>query len=141
MDLFGAQKVKERKSHFRNLVGVASADGTIDKNEKDLILRIGKRIGLTKNDINEVMRSGKISFTPPASLGKRFEQLYDLVIVMLADGKIYQREMNYCQKVAKALGFNPVVINQLINLIIEQSRKGVQKEKVKSEASEFLNGL
>lgn len=59
----------------------------------------------------------------------------------LIDGKIHQNEMDYCLEMAINLGFRPTVVNELINYIIEQANKGVQKERVKSEASAFLNGF
>lgn len=141
MDLFGSKKSKERKSHFKNLIGLAATDGNIGPNERELILQIGKRIGMTKKEVESVLKSGNIAFSPPETPEERFEQLYDLVLVMLIDGTIHQREMDYCLEMAMAMGFRPTVVNELIDFIVEQANKGAQKEQVKSEAAEFLEGF
>lgn len=142
MGLFGSSKSRQRKSHFRNLIALAVADGKLDESEKKLLDAIASRIGLTEKEALKVLNSPKkVKFTPPSKPEERFEQLYDLVLLMMVDGDIDEDEMEYCRRMAIAYGFKTAAIDELVKHIVTQVKNGVNKEKVKSEAFEFLVGL
>ena len=47
----------QRLSHFRNLIAIAFSDGSVDESEKDVMLAIGKRIGITSYEIQEILEN------------------------------------------------------------------------------------
>lgn len=65
LELFDSRDKKKRLSHIRNLVALACADGSLDKNEMDLIFKIGVRAGLSPDELQRIFqRPDSIAFYP-----------------------------------------------------------------------------
>jgi len=122
---------KASKEHFLHLVQVANADGVIDKAESTLLHRIGKRLGFTDPEIDELIqkKDAKI-FTPPYELEKRFHQLYDVVAMALADGVLFEPEIRMIKKLAIASAFDDKDTEQLVNLLINGINYGKSEEQL-----------
>jgi uncharacterized tellurite resistance protein B-like protein len=67
------------------------------------------------------------------------EQLYDLIRMVLADGIIDPRELTVCSTIAEKLGFQKENIPDLIDYLIEEKRKNVDKDKLISKIRLTLN--
>jgi len=135
MTLFESRQTKEHKSHLKNLIALCCADGDVNPHEVDLIMAIGlKRLKMSKKEIEKVLKKpSKVKFTPPKDNDERFHQLWEMIVLMFADGKITQDEMDFCITMATKLGFRPTIVDQLVREIIDGIKKGLQKEKVKSD--------
>ncbi len=126
LELFDSRDKKKRLSHIRNLISLACIDGQIDKNELDLIFRIAIRGGLTPEEFKRIVdRPDSVSFTPPDNYRERIEQLYDMVLVMMIDGEIHEKEIALCKLSAIRLGFKHQVIDKMIHDIIDSIAKGI----------------
>ena len=111
---------KQDKEHFRHLIEVAMADGTIEDDELKMLHRMGRNLGLTEPEVNNLLESQKnSSYNPPYELSKRFEQLYGIIKMVLADGKIDNNEMRMATNIGLRSGFSesevPVLLSLLIN--------------------------
>lgn len=111
---------KQDKEHFRHLIEIAMADGTIEDDELKMLHRMGRNLGLTEPEVNELLESHKNSaYNPPYELSKRFEQLYGIIKMVLADGKIDNSEMRMATNIGLKSGFSesevPVLLSLLIN--------------------------
>lgn len=123
LDQFDHPERKQDKSHFKNLVQVALADGNIDALETEMLQRLGKRMGLTEPEIFGLIESTKQSlFDPPYELSKRFEQVYNIIKMILADGKIENSEMRLASGLALKSGFTDEEIPGLLMLLIDGIR-------------------
>lgn len=123
LDQFDHPERKQDKSHFKNLVQVALADGNIDALETEMLQRLGKRMGLTEPEISGLIESTKQSlFDPPYELSKRFEQVYNIIKMILADGKIENSEMRLASGLALKSGFTDEEIPGLLMLLIDGIR-------------------
>ncbi|MBY0425995.1 MAG: TerB family tellurite resistance protein, partial [Cytophagales bacterium] len=69
----------------------------------------------------------------------RFEQIYELVQMMMADGKIHEQEMDFCVDVATKLGFRKAIVGIVVRKIVIGLQESTPKEKIKDEAAVFLN--
>lgn len=128
-ELFDSRDKKKRLSHIINLVILACSDGSLDKSEMDLIFQIGIKGGLTPDELNRIFsRPDSINFHPPESYRERIEQLYDMVLVMMADGEIYENEMRVCKTISIKLGFKPQIIDKMVNNIIKLIADGIVAE-------------
>lgn len=123
--LFGGMTEKQR-SHFRNLVSVAMADGRIDEKEREMLGQLGQRLDLTDDEIASILEqpeSGR--FLVPETQKLRLRQLIECVMMMLADGCIDDAEMLLCRQLASRLGFKAdQVVPRLIELIVAQGGDG-----------------
>lgn len=120
LEHFDHYEKKQDKDHFMNLIQVALSDGVIDNEELHLLHRFGKKVGFTLPEIDSFIEvSCKEKYNPPFELSKKFEQLYDIVKMILADGIIDTNEMHYANNYATKLGFSENEIPKLLSLLIQ----------------------
>ena len=138
-ELFESKKTKQLKNHIKNLVALSSADGNIDDSEKEILIRIGTKKGLKRIEIQRIIDNpGDVSYLPAATDDERFEQIYDLVELMLADGVAEDNELHFCVEMAEKLGFRKAVVGVLIRKITLSLLEGLDKETIKKEVRAFL---
>lgn len=129
LDHFDHSDRKQDKEHFRHLVLVALADGIIDDIELKMLCRLGKNMGFTDPEIDDLLESSKKSaYNPPYELTKRFEQLYGIIKMVLADDKIDNNEMRLARGLALKSGFTEAEIPALLSLLIKGIREGEDEE-------------
>ncbi len=139
LEIFDGRDKEERLSHIRNLIVLSLRDDTPSKEKFEIIKNVGTRIGLTETDLKRILeRPESIEFIAPKDDDERIEQLYDMVAVMMVDGKIDSREINYCKTVAIKLGFVPEVIDEIIAQLIDLIVEGIAVEIVKTKLKALL---
>jgi uncharacterized tellurite resistance protein B-like protein len=130
LNIFDSKDKKNRMSHMLNLLAVACADGKFEQSEIDLFLQIGKRIGITEDELRRVIQNpGSVKLTAPDNDTDRIALLYDMVLMMMVNGDIDENEVLYCKNTAIRLGFNHKVIDVMVTKVIEMVKKGVGNEK------------
>ncbi|WP_347158448.1 TerB family tellurite resistance protein [Pontibacter chitinilyticus] len=128
------------KSHITNLGALAKIDGHLDPAEMKFIVSIGKKNGMRPNEVRELLASAeKVEPQLPTNDSDRFDQIYDLVEMMLADGIVDETEMNFCINMAARLGFKKTIVGVLVRKISMGVKDGQSREHIKSEAQSFLN--
>ncbi|MBL3656908.1 TerB family tellurite resistance protein [Fulvivirga sediminis] len=114
LNIFGSGDEK-RRSHVKNLITVAMADGHLAKEEWDLLVIIARKLGMNNEDIQSIKDNPEdVKFTPPKKYDEKIQQVEDLVSVMMIDGDVDKNEMELCKKLALKLDLLPRVINDLI---------------------------
>lgn len=126
-------------SHVKNLIEVALSDGHYDKKEEQLLKDILKRNGWGAFYINKVKKKiDKIEFIMPESDNARFDQIYDLITMMMADGDIDDNELRVCNKYAVKLGFNAKLVEELVFSIRENVSVGHSIEETRKRIRYML---
>ena len=124
IDLFKSRESREKLSHLMNLVAVAFADGKLENNEMAALTTVMARDGLTASDLERCIKKPQgIKFLPPETPGKRVVYLKDMVLLMMCDGDIDDRELALCKATAIALGFKHEVIDAMIMNIITDIKR------------------
>jgi uncharacterized tellurite resistance protein B-like protein len=97
---------------------MAYADNELHPNEKALLLTVGERIGLSDQEINELI-AHPILTNDEESIGEidRYMLFEDLLDVMMADGKITDEEIDLCRSYAAKMGFNTNIVNHMVDKI------------------------
>jgi len=112
--------------HFIHLIEIALADGKIDKKETALLHHLGINAGFTHSQIDSIIDSTcKSVYNPPDELSKRFEQFYEIIKMVLADGVIDKNEMRLANTLAAKSGFHESEIPNLLVLLI----RGIKENK------------
>ena len=107
---------QKKLSFFQNLIIVAAADGLLDNDESDFILSIGNRLGLTADDVLPIANNlGVLSFIIPEDGLQKTIELQTLVMMMVADGQIHDREYIMCQDYANRIGYGKEILDDMIN--------------------------
>ncbi|WP_192820506.1 TerB family tellurite resistance protein [Rufibacter sp. LB8] len=137
--LFESEETKRLKSHIINLGALAKIDGHLDSAEMDHIISIGERKGMRPQDIRSLLADCQnIKLTMPSNDLDRFDQVYDLVEMMLADGIVDDSEMDFCLDIATKMGFRKAVVGVLVKKITTGVKDGLSREEIKTEALSFL---
>src|SRR3978361_1303230 len=97
MEIFESKKVKGVRSHINNLISIANSDGNFSIAEKRLIFAIGRRQGLTNEKLKDIIKSNEpVKFKVPEDDSQRFDQVAELVEMLLADGTATENEIATC---------------------------------------------
>jgi hypothetical protein len=122
---------KQNKEYFVHLVRIAKADDTISNSELELLHRIGRKLGFTDPEIeNLIATTDKSDYIPPYELSKRFEQVYEIVKMTLADGVIDNHEMRLATSFAIKSGFDDSEIPRLLGLLLSGIKQGKDEEEL-----------
>src|SRR5574344_1878393 len=110
------KKDSKKLSHIKNLIAVASADGRLYRSELAGIAAVLARENMSPEDFDYCLKNPeKIKFTPPTSNEERVRYLTDMVLIMMADGKIDKSEYAICWETAIELGFRDDAVNIIID--------------------------
>lgn len=130
-DYFDHPLKKQNIEYFVHIVRIAKADDIVSNTELELLHRIGRKLGLTDPEIEKLIETtGKSDYIPPYELSKRFDQVYEIVKMTLADGIIDKNEMRLATGFAIKSGFNEDEIPNLLVLLIHGIRDGKDEEEL-----------
>jgi uncharacterized tellurite resistance protein B-like protein len=122
---------KHNKEYFIQIVRSAKADDIIHNSELELLHRIGTKLGLTEPEIKILIEeTDKYDYIPPYELAKRFEQVYEVVGMIMADGKVDESEKRLVTGFAVKSGFSDEEIPGLISLLIAGKKEGKDEEEL-----------
>lgn len=125
---------KISRDHFIHLVQVARIDGKISEPEIKLLHKEGKKFGLTDPEIDKILNSkDTLSYQPPYSLKDKFEELFNISEMIMADGIVTESENRMIRKCAIAAGFSDETIEKLIELLFEGVKEGEEEETLFNE--------
>lgn len=117
IDLYHPEREKLH-AHFANLVRLAKADGIIDDSERQHLYKLGKRINMTQEEVDVfISKPLTDAFIPPIELEDKFEQLHDMIAVILADGSIDEAEKKLCRSFIIGLGLDDSKTDRIIEVI------------------------
>ena len=137
---FENEQAKKIKGHLFNLAALAKADGHVDDREMSFIITVGKKNGVSAGEVRKIIAGNA---TNPADLphtdSERFDQIFDLVDMMLADGVVDETEMDFCIDMAEKLGFRKAIVGVLVRKISQGVKDAIPRERIKDESLSFLN--
>lgn len=139
LSFFEKEETKKLRSHIANLGALAKIDGHVDPTEMNYIISIGKKHGMKPDEVrNLVSNTSKNTPHLPANDSERFDQIYDLVEMMLADGIVDESEMEFCINMATKLGFKKDVVGTLVQKISIGVKDGLARELIKQDAEAYF---
>jgi hypothetical protein len=122
---------KIRKDHFVHLVQVAEIDGKIDPIEMELLHKEGKKFGLTDPEIDALIDKEKdFHYVPPYSLHEKFDEMYNIALIVCADETVSEAERKMLRRYAIAAGFDYNLIELLIDVLLDGIKSGEEEEKL-----------
>ena len=130
-DIFQSSEKKKRLSHIRNIIAVMTADGKVQPEELVLLVKIGKRWGISEREIRRILNNpSSIKLYVPKSIKERVQQMLEMTMMMMVDGKIDATEMMICKVAAVQLGFKPAIVDKMIKDIIDIVQKSTPDDAV-----------
>ena|SRR5688572_6848131 len=138
LGFFEHQYLSYKKNHIRNLLALAKVDGHMHEKEERLLYRIAKRYGLKERQVKQLVDSNeKYKLIVPDNHNDRMNLLYDLVLMVYADGVVDDHEIEFCEEAVKQFGMK----KGLVPWLLEEFEKGTppppdEWEEIKAEAKE-----
>jgi len=119
------------REHFLHLVQVAKIDGVIQDNEYRLLHKEGRKFGLTDPEIDQfILTEDADNYHPPYALHDKFEELYNIAEMVLADEVVSESEMRMIRRYAVAAGFSDETVEGLLEILIEGVAKNEDEESL-----------
>lgn len=137
---FENEQAKKIKGHLCNLAALAKADGNIDDREMNFIITVGKKNGMSGPAVRKLVAGQTTCESDvPSNDSERFDQIFDLVDMMLADGIVDEMEMDFCVMMAEKLGFRKAIVGVLVRKISQGVKDAIPRDDIKEESLSFLN--
>ncbi len=114
---------KQKKlAFFQNMLLVAVADNYLDESESNFLLSIGEQLNLTEQDTIPITDNlSVLSFIIPEDGMQKTLELQTLVMMLLQDGEVEEREYNLCLEYTRKIGYSKEILDELIaNLRTQQ---------------------
>jgi uncharacterized tellurite resistance protein B-like protein len=128
-DFITDQGKKINRTYYRTLIQVCRIDGKISSSELEMLHREGRKFGLTDPEIeNLIEKEGDHEYHTPYSLDEKFEQLYNVGVMILADKVVTEEEKKAIRRIATEAGFNDEIIEFLRVLLLEGIENNVSEE-------------
>ena len=139
---FENEQTRKVKNHIQNLAALAKADGHLDEREMSFIVAVGKKNGIRADQIRSIVASSSLNrVVVPSNDSERFDQIFDMVDMMLADGIVDDSEMDFCTIMAEKLGFRQDVVGVLVKKISQGVKDGMEREVVKTDTQTLLRSI
>jgi uncharacterized tellurite resistance protein B-like protein len=127
------------KEQLNVLINLAASDKLIDDREVKTIHMIGKAGGLSREEVDEMIKRPK----PIGDLGtftedQKFENLYQLILMMKSDGQVFKSEIHFCETVAERLGYRKDVISELAAKVYSDPSITSDRRSLMARAHKFL---
>jgi uncharacterized tellurite resistance protein B-like protein len=114
------------KSHMRNLIEIAAADGSLAEEEQRLLEYAAQRNNITALQLKDIQaNTSKVRFEIPGNEEEKFFQLYDLVQMMSVDKNIHGEELRLCEIFAIKFGYRKEIVREMIEMIRENIEKWI----------------
>ncbi len=137
---FEHQYLSFKKNHLRNLIALAKADGHLHKEEEKMLYRMGEKYGLKDRQIASLIRSNKkTDLQIPETHEQKMNQLYDLVMMVYADGVVEESEVDFCEELMDEFGFKKGIVNWMIDKFDEANPPAPNDwDKLIAEGKKFV---
>jgi uncharacterized membrane protein YebE (DUF533 family) len=118
---FEHQFLSYKKNHIKNLLSLAKADGFVHDKEKAVLMKIGRRYGLKDRQIIQLMESDeKFNLNVPDNHKDKMNLLYDLMLMVFADGVVDKNETAFVEDVVKQFGMKKEIVKWLIEEVFDK---------------------
>ncbi len=129
-----------KRTYLAMLLGIGEADGKLDMWEEQFVDTIAQKLQIQENEKDEIKREPSKYITQlPDSYSQRLEFFYNLLFMMGIDNSINAAERALCKEIGFRLCFNPLLIDDLIAIMVENLGKKVPVDQVIQAIIKYQN--
>jgi len=138
-DFITNQGKRVNRDHFIHLIQVSRADSKVSPEEFEMLHKEGKKFGLTDPEIDQLIQSEKEHhYHSPYSLSDKFEHLYNVAVIILADDVITESEKKLLRRFAIEAGFEDKSIDKLLPLLFDGIKNNESEETLLTKFKKHL---
>lgn len=139
LDIFSSPEKRKGKSHLKNLMAMAMADGKLEDVELKFLTKIASRYGISTKELEgiriNVSKNPTFSFEKDSS---KFEQIYDLIKMMMIDDEINPKELKMCKKYAEKIGYQSTKVDEIIESVVQNISNGNSLEETRTRLAYLI---
>lgn len=140
-NLHSQTMVFNKKAELNILINLAASDSTIEDKESKLIHMVGKANGLTKEEVDALIKNPQpIGDISALTSDEKFEHLYYLIQMMKMDGQVFKSEITFCEKIAEKMGYKKGIVAELSANIYSDPSITADRNMLRKKAEKFING-
>ena len=116
-----------KMAHIVNLMSIAGIDGNISEDEKNVIFKIAQNFDFTEEDFNTCIEAwqqideSNLETIVPEDDEDKYEFLKNMVLVMMVDGEIDEKERIYIAGLAEQFGVDgEEAVDELIKIVYDE---------------------
>lgn len=114
-NIFKSDREGLRRSHVKNLIEVALADGHLATEEWNMMVYLAEKFNISEHQIKDIKDNpDSVKFVIPKSHEESVLQIEDLLMVMTVDHEISPTEVELIKKIAIKLNVLPQKVDELI---------------------------
>ncbi len=129
-----------KQTYIAMLYKISIADGKIHESEDNYIRRIADRLGIGDEILAIIMEKPDTHITKlPETYPQRIEFFYNLLFMMGIDNEITRSEKELCREIGFKLCFNPMLMEDLINIMTEHLGNNIPANEVVDAILKYQN--
>lgn len=117
----------ELKSHFLRLYQMALSDNNFDVLEMKMLYKFASERNISKDELDSILLSEHQESKIPETLELKIEYLYDLAVMIWADGIVTEDEITTLKKYCVKFGFLDENIEEISNFLIKNAQNKTSK--------------
>jgi|GEM_PF-3579576 len=131
-DFYESRGQEEIKSHIKSLFILAATDGDLHRKELKMIYSIGMEYGVPEEQLTQIFKEeGNASdYQKPQTVRKKIEHIFDLILVMMADGEMKRDELITAKKIAALMDISEKDFEEILDMMNELTLITHDKEEI-----------
>lgn len=119
------------KAHFLRLYQMAICDDNFSPLELKALYKSAEERGISQKKLDEILLNPVNSkITVPESIEEKIDYLYDLTVMIWADGEVSPNEKSSLEKYVLMFGFMEENALQIVNYFIDSVKEGKTKTDI-----------
>jgi len=127
------------QGHFLNLYAMALADLTLDPEELKLLFDFGKRRGIHRDQIEDLLLNPhRIDASVPTDVLNRVRCLYEFAQMIWSDGRVDPAEKALLERFCLAFEFEDDNVTEIVDYLLREAEQGTNVEDVLAAVRQTL---
>lgn len=125
------QITENLKAHFLRLYQMAICDDDFSALELKMLYRCAEERGISSKNLDEILLNPiNLKSIVPKTIEEKVDYLYDLTVMIWADGVVSPNEYSAMQKYVLMFGFLKENVTAIVDYLIEAVKTGKNKHEI-----------
>jgi uncharacterized tellurite resistance protein B-like protein len=125
------QITENLKAHFLRLYQMAICDDDFSALELKMLYRCAEERGISSKNLDEILLNPiNLKSIVPQTIEEKIDYLYDLTVMIWADGVVSPNEYSAMQKYVLMFGFLEENVTAIVDYLIEAVKIGKNKSEI-----------
>ncbi|WP_346983585.1 hypothetical protein [Chryseobacterium sp. POE27] len=125
------QITENLKAHFLRLYQMAICDDDFSALELKMLYRCAEERGISSKNLDEILLNPiNLKSIVPKTIEEKVDYLYDLTVMIWADGVVSPNEYSAMQKYVLMFGFLEENVTAIVDYLIEAVKIGKNKSEI-----------